>query len=365
MVNNQNEFNEKFSNKKVKQIESLHNRSFQGELIIEDYSELKILNLREVTNIDKIILKNLPKNLLDSLEFIKDLENLEELEVDESNENTNTLELLRKIKVLEKEKEFSNIKYDELKKFLKKILISLSQGAKHELAVELNKKINRKTSLSAPGMTKELMLNIEKIVKKQKAKELERKLNEEKEREFELKEDQSINTYQIQYNVQYQQLETETEKQITASLTDKEVTLEEQKVINKTILFLGTKELFINYRQATINNLIECYNRLEKRLGSKLNKFTNAVSMTNIAGKLASIIPGGGVVEVPIGLLGDTINLTGTIIQGKDLEKFTKQFQEILVSDKKNLSLFDDLKKTEQSPFSDENDVLSQSVSGT
>ncbi|CAI2168955.1 2372_t:CDS:2 [Funneliformis geosporum] len=333
MVNNQNEFNEKFSNKKVKQIESLHNRSFQGELIIEDYSELKILNLREVTNIDKIILKNLPKNLLDSLEFIKDLENLEELEVDESNENTNTLELLRKIKVLEKEKEFSNIKYDELKKFLKKILISLSQGAKHELAVELNKKINRKTSLSAPGMTKELI--------------------------------QSINTYQIQYNVQYQQLETETEKQITASLTDKEVTLEEQKVINKTILFLGTKELFINYRQATINNLIECYNRLEKRLGSKLNKFTNAVSMTNIAGKLASIIPGGGVVEVPIGLLGDTINLTGTIIQGKDLEKFTKQFQEILVSDKKNLSLFDDLKKTEQSPFSDENDVLSQSVSGT
>jgi len=205
---------------------------------------------------------------------------------------------------------------------------------------------------------------------------------------------QSINTYQIQYNVQYQQLETDVEKQINASLTDKEITPQEQKIINKTILFLGTKELFINHRQATINNLIDCYNKLEKRLGNKLNKFTNAVSMTNMASKLASIIPGGGVAEAPIGLVGDTINLTGTIIQGKDLAKFTKQYQEILDKDKKNLSLFDsnylslinavwednkasqgeiistiievlDLKKTELSPFSNDHDAFSQSISGT
>jgi hypothetical protein len=152
---------------------------------------------------------------------------------------------------------------------------------------------------------------------------------------------QSINTYHIQYNIQYQQLETETEKQISTSLTDKEITLQEQKVINKTVLFLGTKELFISHRQATVNNLIECYNKLEKKLGSKLSKFTNAVSMTNIAGKLANIIPGGGVAEAPVGLLGDVINLTGTIIKEKDLPKFTKVFQEILAKDKKNLSLFD------------------------
>src|SRR6185437_4307459 len=79
---------------------------------------------------------------------------------------------------------------------------------------------------------------------------------------------QSINTYNIQYNVQYQQLETETEKQIIESLSDKEATPEEQRVINKTVLFLGTKELFINYRQATVNNLIECYNKLEKKSGN-------------------------------------------------------------------------------------------------
>jgi len=357
------------------------------------------------------------------------------------------LELLENIQTLKKEKEFLTIKYDELKKFLKGILISLSEEKKEELSVELDKKIKKKASLSAPGMTKELVLNTEKVVKsikeikkeleselvesktkiqeleaelvgqnslyrqketelnvqkvlveelkkqwinaiqegvksepfekgkwEQESKELEKKLDETKRRMYKLegeleakKEEiermneiikeaatmpkfqgknivfgsQSINTYQIQYNIQYQQLATETEKQITESLTGKEITPQEQKVINQTVLFLGTKELFINYRQATINNLIECYNKLEKKLGNKLNKFTTAVSMTNIAGKLASIIPGGGVVEAPIGVVGDVINLTGTIIQGKDLEKFTKQFQTILAQDKKNLSLFD------------------------
>jgi len=144
-----------------------------------------------------------------------------------------------------------------------------------------------------------------------------------------------------QYNVQYQQLETDLERQTSEILTNQEITPQEQKIINKTILFLGTKELFINYRQATVNNLIECYNRLEKKSGSKLNKFTTAVSMTNIAGKLAKIIPGGGVAEAPIGIVGDIINLTGTIIKGKDLDKCNKAFQEILTKDKKNLSLFD------------------------
>ena len=202
---------------------------------------------------------------------------------------------------------------------------------------------------------------------------------------------QSNNTYQ-QYNVHYRQLETETEKEITASLTDQKITPQEQKIINQTILFLGTKELFINYRQASIDSLIGCYNKLEKSTG-KLNRFTTASSMTNIAGKLAKIIPGGGAAETPIGLLGDTINLTGTIIKEKDLKKFTKHFQEILDKDKKNLPLFDgnclslintvwkdnktnqgeivstiiktlNLERTKISPFSDDYNVFSQSVSG-
>jgi len=61
MVNNQNEFNEKYNNKEIKEIEIKRNRNFQGELVIEDYLELKSLNLRDVKSIEKITLKNLPQ----------------------------------------------------------------------------------------------------------------------------------------------------------------------------------------------------------------------------------------------------------------------------------------------------------------
>ncbi|CAG8699603.1 5272_t:CDS:2, partial [Ambispora leptoticha] len=421
VIINQNEFNNKYS-KEVKEIR-IKNKDFQGHLIIEDYLNLEKLYLRDIDNIEKITLKNLPQlklctirdcgtkdlvienclqinnlnienNLLTNLEFIKDLENLEELELDGNDKlNTNTLELLENIQALKKENEFLSIKYDELKKFLKGILVSLSSEEKKGLSVELNKKINRKDKirkeleselaeskekieelekelkekvalqqetkkeLKVQKTTTEALLKqlVAKTIEKEKASneneanDLQKEINDLRQKlkvsekevaklegKLEAKQEeierisktiekaidtpnQSINTYNIQYNTQYQQLETETEKQITESLTDKEVTPEEQKVINKTILFLGTKELFINHRQATVNSLIDCYNKLEKRLGNKLNKFTTAVSMTNIASKLANIIPGGGVVEAPIGILGDTINLTGNIIKEKDL----------------------------------------------
>jgi hypothetical protein len=120
MVNNQNEFNKKYS-KEVKKIEVKRNRNFQGRLVVEDYSELEILNLRDVRSIDKIILKNLPQlqectiwgcetkelvienclqikklnvrsNSLTNLEFLVSLENLEEPEVDG---NTELVEILK------------------------------------------------------------------------------------------------------------------------------------------------------------------------------------------------------------------------------------------------------------------------------
>jgi len=59
MVNNQIEFNNKYNNKEVKEIEIRRSRNFQGELVIEDYSELEKLNLRDIRSIDKVILKNL------------------------------------------------------------------------------------------------------------------------------------------------------------------------------------------------------------------------------------------------------------------------------------------------------------------
>lgn len=109
MVNNQNEFNKEYS-KEIEEIE-LENKDFEGQLIIEGYSELKDLYLRVMKSIDKITLKNLTQlqectiwdcgveelviencpqikilnvrnNSLTNLEFLKDLDNLKELELD-------------------------------------------------------------------------------------------------------------------------------------------------------------------------------------------------------------------------------------------------------------------------------------------
>ena len=45
MINNQIEFNEKYS-KEIKKIELRRNRKFEGQLVIESYSELESLSLR-------------------------------------------------------------------------------------------------------------------------------------------------------------------------------------------------------------------------------------------------------------------------------------------------------------------------------
>ncbi|CAG8543714.1 6949_t:CDS:2 [Cetraspora pellucida] len=111
MVNNQIEFNEKYS-KKIKEIE-IECEDFEEQLlVIENYPNLEKLYLQDVDNIEKITLKNLTQlqectiwncstkdlviencpqirkinvrsNLLTSLEFLGNLEELEELEIDD------------------------------------------------------------------------------------------------------------------------------------------------------------------------------------------------------------------------------------------------------------------------------------------
>ena len=125
MVNNQIEFNEKYNNnKEVEEIEIKRNRNFQGELVIEDYSELKKLYLRNIRSIEKITLKNLPQlqectiwdcgvkelvisncpnietlnvrsNSLTSLEFLVNLRKLTELEIEG---NPELIEILKPYK---------------------------------------------------------------------------------------------------------------------------------------------------------------------------------------------------------------------------------------------------------------------------
>jgi hypothetical protein len=149
--------------------------------------------------------------------------------------------------------------------------------------------------------------------------------------------DVSIQRNEIIIQQIYQQLVTATENQITDSLSDKEITSQDQKIINQTILFLGTKELFINYRQQIINNLIETYCKFANK---KYAKFARTADLMGITSKIAKAIPSGGAASASMGIVGDIASLTGTLLQEKNLKKCLKEFQEILKQDQENLTLF-------------------------
>lgn len=233
MVKNQIEFNNKYpKEKEEKQIKVREKSGFQGQLVIEDYLSLEKLYLRSVKSTDKIILKNLPKlqectiwdceakdliiencpqvkkldvenNSLTNLEFLKDLNNLKELKIDDNTKLVEILkplqgdwEIYRKIKFvqgnnkdsqdiiknLSSKLELSQQKYDELKKFLKGVMVSLSQDAKQELVNKLDRETKRKGSISSSGRTKELISNTRAVVESAKEikKELENELVESK-----------------------------------------------------------------------------------------------------------------------------------------------------------------------------------------
>lgn len=147
MVNNQIEFNEKYNNKEVTEIEIRRSRNFQGELVIEDYSELEKLNLRDIRSIDKVILKNLTqlqectiwdcgtkelvikncpqikklnvrKNSLTSLECLANLANLTKLDI-AINPNLTSLSFLFNLRNLTELEMKDNPKLDEILKHYK------------------------------------------------------------------------------------------------------------------------------------------------------------------------------------------------------------------------------------------------------
>jgi hypothetical protein len=129
-----------------------------------------------VENCPQIKKLDVRNNLLTNLEFLANLENLEKLEIDNNTEVNSGLEYLPKsLKEFSYEdtkltellnpyqgdwktcrsdaKELiSQQKYNDLKRSLKGVMVSLSQEAKKELVRELNKEAKRKTSLSASGM---------------------------------------------------------------------------------------------------------------------------------------------------------------------------------------------------------------------
>lgn len=60
MIKAQEWLDKEFS-KGVKEIELEDKKEFEGQLVVEDYSELENLYLQNVKSINKIVLKNLPQ----------------------------------------------------------------------------------------------------------------------------------------------------------------------------------------------------------------------------------------------------------------------------------------------------------------
>jgi hypothetical protein len=225
MVNNQEWFNERYS-EEIEEIE-IEYEDFEGQLVVENYSKLEKLYLLDGI-IDKVALKDLPQlqectirdckmqdlviencpqlrklnvrsNCLTNLGFLENLENLKELEIDDNAKlieildpykgnwkacRENIQELIKlvrespyKLVNLAKQLELSQRKYNDLKKFLKGALVSVSQEAKEELVDELNKKIKRKDSISGSGNTQELKLIMEATI--ESVKELREELKTE------------------------------------------------------------------------------------------------------------------------------------------------------------------------------------------
>ncbi|CAG8612026.1 16107_t:CDS:2 [Cetraspora pellucida] len=220
----------------------------EQQLIIEDYPELEKLYLNDN---EELVIENCPQinkldvhnNSLTSLEFIKDLESLEELKLDGNIElnkilepyddwkdyqkdlqesNQDTRELLRNIRILEKEKkdlsmkfDLSQQKYNDLKNFLKEVLVSLSQEAKKDLVEKLDREIKEKgNNISAPGMTEELKLNTKAVIESAKEikSELENELTESKAKIEEL--EKKLKEFQ-EKDVYYQQLKKNIEQEKT------------------------------------------------------------------------------------------------------------------------------------------------------
>lgn len=392
MVSNQNEFNNEYS-KEIKEIE-VEYEDFTGELVIEGYSNLEKLYLRDVDSINKIVLKNLlqlqlcdiwnceltdlvidncpqikklnvRQNLLTNLEFLKGLENLEKLEADNnaeissgleylpdsletfSYENTKLTEILNpygndwrscKNKILIKELETSRQKYNNLKSFLKGILVSLSKETQQELANKLGKEIEGEKEGNSDNklVTRELKntellkFNVEEVVAnaKELKEELEKELN---------KSEAKIQALEQELAEAQARIE-EREKKIKR-LSQQEQNLGLQSPIyEKTLDFLRTKSTFLNARQQTIKELKKCFIALENKFGKHdvIGSVGEAISKAAGSGALDALV-----FSIPR-ITGEVIKVGNTFSKLNLIAKSSKEFQ-ISLSEEEELSRLDNV----------------------
>ena len=209
MVDNQKRFNEIYP-KETPEIKIKDEDFDEEQLAVENYSNLERLYLRDIDSIEKITLKNLEQlkectiwgcetkdlviencpqikklnirsNSLTSLEFLANLGNLKELELDG---NTELIEILKPHKgdwkAYQKDLQeiFNLAKQNNPQELAKKFwdLKKSREDLKKQVSFLLSKETQQKTT-SKPIITKELVLSLEKELTKRKKKRLKRQVN--------------------------------------------------------------------------------------------------------------------------------------------------------------------------------------------
>jgi len=350
MVSNQNEFNKKFNDKEIPEIQ-LKNEDFEEEqLVIADYPNLETLYLRGIDSLDKLVLQNLgklqkctisdcgvqelviencsqikelkvPDNSLTNLEFLKNLKNLQKLDVDDNAELASGLEFLpkslkkfscdnTKLDYQEEDLEALKQKYENLKG----VITSLTKETQKELVGKLDQEIKAKEEASEQPKTKEIVLNLKESIRgaKKVKEELETNLAESEAKIQKLEKEL----------IEAKARAEERSKKIEELSQEHSLEEVEQTPINeKTITFLRAKSVFLNARQETIGELKKCFIDLEKKYGKH-----------EIIGEVGNVVSGvGGIFDaVTFGIpsaIGETIKAGNTFSQIILTKKGSEEFQ--------------------------------------
>ncbi|CAJ0900013.1 13536_t:CDS:2 [Entrophospora sp. SA101] len=306
---------------------------------------------------NKIKKLNVRSNLLTSLKFLGNLENLEELELEELIESAreNPQRLLNENEKLKEELEFFQQKYDTLKKtlesFSKEIQEQIKEKEINELDNEIEKTEAKAKELAKIINTQELRnQELEQKLKEQialcqkKEIELETKLDEAKKKEYKLEGELAAVRDEVKHLRSLREKQgNQSNESLVGTLINqlrekRTLTLEEAKQINN---YLKTKKDFLLARQETISKLKICCNELDKFIEGKyatINELGNAIS--NAGGTIADVVTLG----IPR-VAGEAVILVNNVFKIRFSAKHSKEFQVFLENEEEELTQLDSVCK--------------------
>jgi predicted nucleic acid-binding Zn-ribbon protein len=361
MVSNQTEFSNTYS-KEITEIRFKNKDFIEKQLVIEDYPNLETLYLRGIDSLDKLILRNLKQlqkctisgcgvqelviencsqvkelktddNSLTNLEFLKNLPNLQKLNIDDNAELASGLEHLPKGTKFSCENTKLNYQEEDLRQKyenLKGVITSLAKETQKELVGKLDQEIKEKEEASEQPKTQELVSNLKNSVKglKEVKKELETNLTESEKKIQKLEEELA----EAKTRSEERQKKIE---ELSQEHTLEEITYQ-APLHEKTIAFLRAKSIFLNARQETIGELKKCFIALENKFGKH-----------EIIGKVSNMISGaGGVFDtVTFGVpraIGEVIKAGNNFARINLIDRGNKEFQLSLKDEQELIQLHHD-----------------------